>query len=34
MIDTQIKSVVQFHDVLHGFFAGRVTKTDIMELKL
>ena len=33
VIDTQIKSVIQFHDVLHGFCAVRRTGTDIMELK-
>ena len=34
LIDTQIKTVVQFHDVLHGFCAGRGAGTAIMELKL
>ena len=34
VIDTHIKSVVQFHNVLHRFHAGRGTGTAIMELKL
>ena len=34
MIDTRIKTVVQFHYVLHLFFAGRSTETVIIELKL
>ena len=34
VFDTRIKSVVQFHNVLHGFCAGRGTCTAIMELKL
>ena len=34
VINTRIKLVFQFHDVLHGFFAGRETRTTIMELKL
>ena len=34
VIDTQIKMVVQFHDVLHGFRAGKGAGTTIMELKL
>ena len=33
VIDTLVKSEVQFHDVLHGFHAGRGTGTAIMELK-
>ena len=33
VIDTLIKSVVQFHDVLHGFCAGRWAGTAILELK-
>ena len=33
-IDTRIKSVVQFHNVLQGFCAGRGAETAIMELKL
>ena len=32
--NTPIKSVVQFHDVLHGFCAGRRAGDAIMELKL
>ena len=32
VIDTRIKSVVQFHDILHGFCAGRGKGTNIMEL--
>ena len=34
VIDNHIKSVVQFYNVLHGFYAGRGTGTAIMELKL
>ena len=34
IIDTRIKKAVTFHDILHGFFAGRVTGSAIMELKL
>ena len=34
VIDTRINTVVQFHDVLHGFCAGRGTGTSIMELKI
>ena len=34
MIDTCIKKVVQFQDVLHIFCAGRGTGTAIMELKI
>ena len=34
VIDTWIKSVVQFQDVLNGFRAGRGAGTSIMELKL
>ena len=33
-IDTLIKSVVQFHDALHGFCTERGTRTIIMELRL
>ena len=33
MIDTLIKTVVQFHDVLHEFCAGMGTEAAIMELK-
>ena len=34
VIDTWIKTVVQFHDVLHRFFSGRGARTAIMELKI
>ena len=34
MIETCNNSVVQLHNVLHSFCAGRETGTDIMELKL
>ena len=34
MIYIWIKTVLQFHDVLHGFFAGRGKGTAIMELKI
>ena len=34
MIYTRIKTVVQFHDVLHEFRAGRGTGTAIMDTKL
>ena len=34
VINTQIKSVVQFHNVLHGFCAVRGVEINIMELKL
>ena len=34
MIDNWIKTVVQFHNVLYEFFAGRGAGTVIMELKL
>ena len=34
VIDTYIKIVVNFHDVLHGFFTGRGSGTSIMEIKL
>ena len=34
VIENQINSVVQFHDGLHGFCAGRGTGTSTMELKL
>ena len=34
VINTWIKSVVKFHDALHGFCAGRGTGTAIMELKI
>ena len=34
VIDTCIKTAVQFHDVLHGFCRGRGKGTTIMELKI
>ena len=34
VIDTQIKSVVQLHYVLHGFCTGRGIGTAIMDLRL
>ena len=34
VISTQVKMVVQFHDVLHGFCARRGTGVAIMELKM
>ena len=34
MIDTRIKTVVQFHYVLHGFHTGRGKWSSIMKLKL
>ena len=34
VIDTQIRTVVQFHNVLHGFCACRERGAAIMELKL
>ena len=34
MLDTHIKSVVQSHDVSHGYCAGKGTRTAIMEFKL
>ena len=34
VIDTCIKTAVQFHDVLHGFRTGREAGTVIIELKL
>ena len=34
VIDTRIKTVVQFHNVLHGFCACRERGAAIMELKL
>ena len=33
-INTCIQKAMTFHDVLHGFFAGRLTGTAIMEIKL
>ena len=32
IIDTRIKKSMAIHCVLHGFFAGRGTRTSIMEL--
>ena len=34
VIDTRIIIVVQFHDILHGFCAGKATWNAIMEIKL
>ena len=34
VIDNCIKTVLQFHNVLHGFCVERVASTTIMELKL
>ena len=34
VIDTLVKSEVQFHDVLHGFHAGRGKGTTIMDLNI
>ena len=34
VIDTRIKTVQQFHDVLHGLHTGRGSGTPILELKL
>ena len=34
VINTQIKMVMNLHDVLHGFLASRVTGIAIMELKM
>ena len=34
IIDTCLRSRIQFHDVIHGFRAGRGTGTSTMELKL
>ena len=34
LIDTRIIASIQFHDVLHGLWAGRGTEMYIMELKL
>ena len=34
VIYTRVKSAVLFHDVLHGFHAGRGTGNTIMELKI
>ena len=34
IIDTCIKKVVTFNYILHGFCAGRVTRTAIMKLEL
>ena len=34
VINNWIKLVVQFHNVIHGFHAGRVIGTAIMELKV
>ena len=34
IIDTRFKKAMTYHDVLHGFRAGRRTETSIMEPKL
>ena len=34
VIDTLVNAIFQLHYVLHGFHGGRVTGTDIVELKL
>ena len=34
VIDTRIKTVLKFHDVLHGIYTGRGSGTPILELKL
>ena len=34
IIDTRLRACVLLHDVLHGFFAGRVRGTVILDLKL
>ena len=34
LIDTCLHAILQMHDVLHGFRAGRGSGTTIMELKL
>ena len=34
IIDTRINKAGNFHEFLHGFFTGRGTGTDIIELKL
>ena len=34
IIDTRLRESVILHDVLHGFRAGKVTGTEILELKL
>ena len=34
LIDTCLRAIIQFHDVLHRFRAGKGTGTAIMELKL
>ena len=34
IIDTRLRAIIQFHDVLHRFRAGRGTETETMEIKL
>ena len=34
LIDTRLRASLQFHDILHGFWARRGTGTAIMELKI
>ena len=34
IIDTRVKKVIRFHDILHGFCQTRGTSTAIMEVKL
>jgi Reverse transcriptase (RNA-dependent DNA polymerase) len=34
IIDTRIKEVIRFHDILHGFISRRGTGTAILEAKL
>ena len=34
IIDTRLRSIIQFHDVLHRFRAGSSTETKTMEIKL
>ena len=34
VIDQQVEVAVQFHDVIHGFWAGRVTGTASLKAKL
>ena len=34
IIDTRIKTVDMFHEVLHGLHTSRVTSTAIMEIKM
>ena len=34
VIDTRVNAIVQLHYVFHGFHGGRLTGTNIMELKI